>query len=89
MKLSSFLSLNVQDFLKGLILAVLVAVLTVVQTSFAAGIFTIDWNNIGAVAATAFVAYLSKNLFTPTPKVIEVDPAKTAVIDKDTKEVIA
>ena len=88
MKLSTFLSLNQQDFVKGLILSVLVAVLTVIQATFAAGIFTVDWQNIGAVAATAFVAYLSKNLFTPTPKSIEIDPTKTIVVDEDSKKIL-
>ena len=86
MKLSSFLSLNIQDFVRGLIMAVGGAVYAVFQSSFSAGVFTIDWTNIWHIALGAIVVYLGKNFFTPAPKTVEVDLTKTAVVDKDTKE---
>ena len=65
MKRSNFLNLNWRDFLKGLLLAVLSAIVTfvyqVVQagTSFDAEFF----KAMGVVAVTTLLAYLSKNLF--------------------------
>ncbi len=89
MKLSSFLNLNLQDFLKGLIVAVGGAVFAVIQSSISAGGFTIDWTNVWHIALGAFIAYIGKNFFTPTPTVVQIDPTKTSVIDKDTKQVLA
>lgn len=65
MKRSNFLNLNWRDFLKGLLLAVLSAIVTfiyqVVQagTAFDAEFF----KAVGVVAITTLLAYLSKNLF--------------------------
>lgn len=65
MKRSNFLNLNWRDFLKGLLLSILSAVITfvygVVQsgTSFDGEFF----RAVGVVAITTLLAYLSKNLF--------------------------
>ena len=65
MKRSNFLNLNWRDFLKGLLLSILSAVITfvygVVQsgTSFDGEFF----KAAGVVAVTTLLAYLSKNLF--------------------------
>lgn len=65
MKRSNFLTLNWRDFLKGLLLSILSAVITfvygVVQsgTSFDGEFF----RAVGLVAITTLLAYLSKNLF--------------------------
>ena len=65
MKRSNFLSLNWRDFLKGLLLSILSAVVTfiyeVVQagTSFDAEFF----KALAIVAVTTLLAYLGKNLF--------------------------
>jgi hypothetical protein len=85
MKTSSFLSLNVQDFVRGLIMAVGGAVFAVIQSSISAGVFTIDWVNIWHIALAAFVVYIGKNFFTPAPATVEIDPAKTQVINTNTK----
>jgi len=89
MKFSGLFDLNGQDFFKGMLMAVGGAVFTVVQSSLSEGIFMIDWTNVWQIALTAFAVYIGKNFFTPVPKMVEVDPAKTTVIDVDTKEVIA
>jgi hypothetical protein len=49
---SPFLSLNVQDFLKGLLLSVLTSVITIVYTSLQAGSLSFDWKVIGTTALT-------------------------------------
>ena len=81
MKLSTLFTLNVQDFIKGLIMAILGAVIAVIQSSLNAGTFIFDWTNIWHVALAAIVAYLVKNFFTPAPKTVEVDKSVTKVID--------
>ena len=81
-KFSDLFSLGIQDFVKGLFVAVGGAVFAVIQSSLAAETFTLDWSNIAKIAAGAAVAYLGKQFFTGTPKVVEIDPAKTEVIEK-------
>lgn len=61
---STFLNLNSSDFLKGLIMAVLSSVITVVYQTVEAGSLTFDWKAIGTIALTSALAYIMKNLFT-------------------------
>lgn len=70
MKTSNFLSLNWQDVLKGLIVAILTPIVVVIQQSLEAGIFVFDWKSIGLAALSGGVAYLTKNLFT-TSKIVQ------------------
>jgi molybdopterin-binding protein len=63
---AKFLSLNARDFLKGLVVAVVAAVLTFLTNELTAG-STIDLKllkRIGVTALIAFLSYLTKNLFT-------------------------
>ncbi len=58
-------SLNVQDLLKGAALAVIVAVLGLLQQALLAHGFDVasyDWKLIGNVVISATTAYLAKNL---------------------------
>ena len=64
MKQSSFLSLNTKDFIKGLLLAVLTTVITIIYNSLQAGDLTFDWKSIGTTALTTALAYIMKNLLT-------------------------
>lgn len=63
---SKFLAWNGWDFMKGLILAIIAAVITYLYTA----VQTDSWWNvttlkkIGVVALTTFLSYLLKNLFT-------------------------
>lgn len=61
---SPFLKLNVQDFLKGLIVAVGSSVVTILYNTLQTGSLTFDWKQIGTVALSSALAYLMKNLFT-------------------------
>lgn len=61
---STFLNLNSTDFLKGLIMAVLSTVITVVYQTVEAGSLIFDWKAIGTMALTTALAYIMKNLFT-------------------------
>ena len=73
---SNFASLNIKDFLKGLVLAVIVPALLAIQQSLAAGELTINWKALGITAAASFIGYLIKNFFTNDV------PAAVATIEK-------
>jgi hypothetical protein len=62
--MSTFLNLNSSDFIKGLIMAVLSTVITVVYQTVEAGSLVFDWKAIGTMALTSALAYIMKNLFT-------------------------
>lgn len=70
-------SLNLNDFLKGLIVAVLTPVFAVVVDSLNKGSITFDWKLIGITALTAFLGYLTKNWLSPTTTVITNNPPPT------------
>lgn len=61
---SPFLTLNTSDFIKGLFLAVLTAVVTFMYTSIQTGSLTFDWKAIGLTAFSSALAYIMKNLLT-------------------------
>ena len=63
---STFLNLNVNDFIKGLAVAVLTSVLTIVYNTLQTGSLAFDWTAIATTALTAAIAYLMKNLLTNT-----------------------
>ena len=69
-------SLNFKDIAKAALVAILTPVIPIVENSFAAGTFTLDWHNIAVAAAGGFFAYLTKNFFTPSQTVI-VPPVTT------------
>ena len=62
--MSTFLNLNSTDFIKGLLMAVLSSVITVVYQTVETGSLTFDWKAIGTMAITSALAYIMKNLFT-------------------------
>ena len=61
---STFLNLNTTDFLKGLLMAVLSSVITVVYQTVQTGSLVFDWKTIATMAITSGLAYIMKNLFT-------------------------
>ena len=61
---SSIFTLNTNDFIKGLIMAVLSSVITVVYQTVESGSLVFDWKAIGTIALTSGLAYIMKNLFT-------------------------
>jgi len=61
---SQIFTLNSNDFIKGLIMAVLSTVITVVYQTVEAGSLVFDWKAIGTMALTTALAYIMKNLFT-------------------------
>jgi hypothetical protein len=71
-KTSDFLRLNAADFLKGLVMAVGAAVLTVLSESINAGNFQFNWPDIWHIALATSVTYLIKNLFTGAQTIIKI-----------------
>lgn len=65
MENSGFMSLNWNDFGKGLLMAVLTPVLFLVQQSVDAGTLVFNWKALGIAAVAGGVGYLIKNFFTP------------------------
>jgi hypothetical protein len=61
---STFFNLNATDFIKGLLMAVLSSVITVVYQTIEVGSLVFDWKAIGTIALTSGLAYIMKNLFT-------------------------
>lgn len=61
---SPFFNINLNDLGKGLILAVLTSVLTVIYTTVQAGSLTFNWSLIATTALTSALSYLLKNLLT-------------------------
>jgi hypothetical protein len=61
---STLFTLNTTDFIKGLLMAVLSSVITVVYQTIEAGSLVFDWKAIGTIALTSGLAYIMKNLFT-------------------------
>lgn len=62
-KLSDLWRLSLSDFWRGLIVAVLASVLTVIVDLLQAG-SVIDWKSVGTIALIAGASYLLKNLTT-------------------------
>lgn len=61
---SKLYSLDKNDLLKGLLMAVVTPCLVIIQSSLDSGTLTLDWKNIGMAAVGGGVAYLLKNFFT-------------------------
>jgi hypothetical protein len=81
-------SLNWRDFLKGLLVAVLSPVFTIIMTSLNAGELTFNWKVIGAVALAALLSYLLKNFLTPAQIVItDAKPATVEAVKNGEAEV--
>jgi flagellar biosynthesis protein FliQ len=73
---SLFLTLNTRDFVKGLFIAVITAVITVVYTTIQTGTLSFDWKVISTTALSAALAYIMKNLFTNSnDQLLKKDPA--------------
>lgn len=60
---SNFFGWNLNDLLKGLIMAVLTPVVTLAYTTVQAGSLIFDWKLLGGAALVGGLAYLLKNVF--------------------------
>ena len=64
MKNSPFLNVDLNDFAKGLIVAVLSSVLSIIYTTIHSGTLHVDWQLVFSTALTSGLGYIIKNLFT-------------------------
>lgn len=78
-------NIDLNDVLKGLKMAVLLPVLTIIYTSIQSGSFHFDWKAIGLTAAGGFIAYIIKNFFDPQQVVIKDQKVVEAVKDGEAK----
>ena len=81
-------ALDLRDVIKGLIMAVLVPVLTIIMDSINNGSLTFDWKQIGIAAIGGFVGYLIKNFFTQSQIVVTGAHPTTVEAVKDGKATI-
>lgn len=65
MKTSPLFTLNWNDLLKGLFVAVGSSIVSVVMADINAGKFAINWTAVWHGAIVGAVSYLGKNFFTP------------------------
>lgn len=72
MKQSNFLSLGWRDFLRGLAMAILTPVVTLITNSVDSGQFTFNWRLIVLSAIGGAGAYLLKNVFTKPDKIEDI-----------------
>lgn len=72
MKASKLFTLNVCDFLKGLIIAILSPIIVFAQGYFANGTLDIELSALFAVGLSGFLAYLIKNFFSDAPALPKV-----------------
>jgi len=72
-------TINLSDFWKGLLMAVLVPIITIVTQSLDMGSLTFDWKAIGISALSGLLAYLVKNFFSPSITKITPPPDASRV----------
>lgn len=86
MTTSTKYSINIGDLLRGLLVAVLTPVFTILITSIDANLWTFDWRSIGGVAVSAFLGYILKNFLTPA-RIVITDKATVAAVKEGEAEV--
>jgi len=74
-------TINISDVWKGLIMAVILPVLTIIMNSINEGSLTFNWKQIAIAAIGGLLGYLLKNFFTPSQVVI-----KNPELAKEVKE---
>lgn len=62
--MSKLFNLNANDFAKGLLVAILSPVVTILLQSLDAGSLTFDWKMIAKVGIAAGLSYILKNFIT-------------------------
>jgi hypothetical protein len=70
-------SLNYRDVLKGLLVSGVTGALTVAEQALTTTPVVVSWKAIGLAALAAGVAYLLKNLFTPSQTIVKNDAPST------------
>lgn len=63
--LSEKFTVQTRDFINGLLLAVVSAILPIITQTLQEGSFLFDWQMIGTVASSTFIAYIAKKFLEP------------------------
>jgi hypothetical protein len=71
-------TLNWRDLFKGLLVSGVTGALTVAEQALTTTPVVISWKAIALAGLAALIAYLLKNLFTPSQTVITPDPPPPA-----------
>jgi hypothetical protein len=82
MKQSSLFTLNWNDLVKGLIMAVTTPVVFLIQQTIENGKLVFNWQQIGMAAVAGGLAYLAKNFLTPAQPVKEVTKTDDGTVTK-------
>lgn len=77
---SGLFTLKTKDFLKGLLMSVIVPCGLIIQQSLDAGILTLHWKAIGMTALASGIGYIIKNFLTDDVK------AAVKVVEKAKEE---
>lgn len=93
MKQSPLFSININDVLKGLLMAVGTPAVFLIQQTIQSGSLTFNWKSIGMAAIAGGSAYIVKNFFTPSvpTQTVTTTPAGTVTetaIKTDQVEVV-
>ena len=84
---STQFTINMRDILKGLLVAIITPVFTIIISSLEAGSLTFDWKAIGITALTAGLAYVIKNFLTPSAIIVEAKQSTVQAV-KDGEAVV-
>lgn len=85
---SLLLNTKVQVFIKGLMMAVGGGIVAIIAPSIQDGSFVFDWTIIWHTAVASALSYIGKEIIMPAPKIVQIDPSKTSVVDSKTKQTI-
>lgn len=90
MKFSKLFNINMGDLGRGFIVTLIAAALTVLYQSIQDGAIPtlLQLKTAIMIGLGAGISYLIKNVLTGVPKSIEVDTAKTVIVDEKTKAVL-
>lgn len=78
--------LNARDFIRGALIAIITAALTVIQNSVQDGAFSFKWKNVATISITAFIAYILKNWLSPSTAVMELKTNDPKALSQQMKE---
>jgi len=81
---SSLFTLNSKDWIKGLVIAILTAIITVVYNTIQTGALVLDWKAISIAAISAALAYITKNLLTNSDdQLLTKEPVKKEIAKEE------
>jgi hypothetical protein len=81
---SSLFTLNSKDWGKGLVIAILTAIITVVYDTIQTGALVLDWKAISIAGISAALAYITKNLLTNSnDQLLTKEPVKEEIVKEE------